>query len=492
MTFVNVKNMKIFSRMLQVLMFLLSVSASLSESCDSSSISSVYSSSSASCSRSHITQALAADVTCAPVPVVVSLPWPNVTGVQQMTPTHVTVSRCEGACHGLHSCVPLATEERRISVMLGKCGLSLGKCDKECAVVTVLEHTSCGCDCHIRGEQCTASGQHVFRPEVCACECRDVRAKRECLEQGRAWSEDKCQCGCPLASITGCGPGLSFDHNSTCACVPLPGLAAAGQSDKGQLSDLSDPEAGLSWEVVIIISLGSLLLILAAIVLGLLIRLTAIRRAADTKPTLVPSTLSGQYFPCADPCTDISLSRPAKKRGLGAESDSDSDRGKMLTDSSLCSDQERDAQWTDSSESLTKQQSPVSLEQAVPCLESVNLSSHLAIRCNDNCSIYSGGSFRREPSDYGYSGHQQLERRNESDYNSLMRRSEATLRRNNQDGYQSNTLRKNNTVKIVYTNGERSTELTCLMDTNSQSEAGYGGDRPMRVTANPMNNVYNM
>ena len=41
-----------------------------------------------------------------------------------------TVFRCEGACHGLHSCVPLATEERRISVMLGKCGLSVGKCDK--------------------------------------------------------------------------------------------------------------------------------------------------------------------------------------------------------------------------------------------------------------------------------------------------------------------------------------------------------------------------
>ena len=93
MNFVNVKNMKIFSRILQVLTLLLSVSAYLSETCDSSSISGVYSSSSASCSRSHITQALAADVTCAPVPVVVSLPWPNVTGVQQMTPTHVTVSR---------------------------------------------------------------------------------------------------------------------------------------------------------------------------------------------------------------------------------------------------------------------------------------------------------------------------------------------------------------------------------------------------------------
>ena len=168
---------------------------------------------------------------------------------------------------------------------------------------------------------------------MCACECRDVRAKRECLEQvkleihgnasnlrimlcyqGRAWSEDKCECGCPMASITGCGPGLVFDHNSTCACVPLPGLAAAGQPDLRGQGQVSDPEeAGLSWEVVIIISLGSLLLILAAIVLGLLVRLSALRRAADTKTALVPSTLSGQYFPCADPCTDISLSRPGSK-----------------------------------------------------------------------------------------------------------------------------------------------------------------------------------
>ena len=89
--------MKISSvRMFQVLITLLSVSASLcSETCDSSSssITAEYSAAPASCSRSHITSALAADVTCAPVPVVVSLPWPNVTGVQQMTPTHVTVTR---------------------------------------------------------------------------------------------------------------------------------------------------------------------------------------------------------------------------------------------------------------------------------------------------------------------------------------------------------------------------------------------------------------
>ena len=112
-------------------------------------------------------------------------------------------------------------------------------------------------------------------------------------------------------------------------------------------------------------------------------------------------------------------------------------------------------------------------------------------RCNDNCSIYSGGS-RREASDY--CGQQSIysERRGEGVHNSLRGSSQGTLRRNNQDGYQSNTLRKNNTVKIVYTNGERSTELTCLMDPKNQSEVGYGGDGPMRVTANPLNNVYNM
>ena len=82
--------------------------------------------------------------------------------------------------------------------------------------------------------------------------------------QGRAWSEDACECGCPMASITGCGPGLAFDHNSTCACVPVPGLAAGHPDIRGQPRGPGvSEEPSLSWEVVIIISLGSLLLILA-------------------------------------------------------------------------------------------------------------------------------------------------------------------------------------------------------------------------------------
>ena len=36
---------------------------------------------------------LSSDVSCRPVSAVLALPWPNVTDVQQMTPTHVTVQR---------------------------------------------------------------------------------------------------------------------------------------------------------------------------------------------------------------------------------------------------------------------------------------------------------------------------------------------------------------------------------------------------------------
>ena len=50
--------------------------------------------------------------------------------------------------------------------------------------------------------------------------------------------------------------------------------------------------------------------------------------------------------------------------------------------------QERDAQWTDSSDSLHKQQSPVTRDHQEqpggPCLESVNLNSNLAIRLSEH------------------------------------------------------------------------------------------------------------
>ena len=380
--------------------------------------------------------------------------------------------------------------------MLGKCGLSVGKCAKECAVLTVTEHTSCGCDCHIKPDQCTASGQHVFRPEVCACECRDVISKRQCLEQGRTWSEDNCQCGCPVATLAECGLGFVFDYNKTCSCVP----DIAHTSNKMIIKNYNnlknndteeESDGFFGWEMILIISLGSLLIILSLIVLSLLIRLRTLRRKCDINQSLVPSTLSGQYFPCSDPCTDLSGPHHAAKKLVSSSvSDSDSDRGKMMTDSSLCSDQDRDVQWTDSNESLNNQRhcqdATKPCHPTSPCLESVHLNSNLAIRCNNdnysignkngNNAIYSSDSRNGDCNHSIYSGG-----KNDvySTYSTLGRRNGGN---GNNSGY--------NTVKIVYTNGERSTELTCLMDPNNP-DTSCTVNPQYNITSNPMN-VYSM
>ena len=79
-----------------VLLLIQTLTTAAADTCDNDSDNLVVSSQyeyQPTCSSSHITEALRSDVSCHPVPVVVSLPWPNVTDVQQMTPTHITVQR---------------------------------------------------------------------------------------------------------------------------------------------------------------------------------------------------------------------------------------------------------------------------------------------------------------------------------------------------------------------------------------------------------------
>merc|ERR1719278_1299672 len=178
------------------------------------------------CSSREVKASLESQASCSPRPMVVRLPWPNSTmvggGVRQMTPTHVTVMQCGGGCHrGSQGCLPTSTRQRQVSVMVGKCGVSVGKCDKECAVVRVEEHTQCGCGCQLERATCEAKGLHKFKPETCVCECRDVEGKRRCLEQGRTWEEETCTCGC--SSTTSCPPGWMWEK-ATCSCISAPTL----------------------------------------------------------------------------------------------------------------------------------------------------------------------------------------------------------------------------------------------------------------------------
>ena len=149
------------------------------------------------CDGQHVRKSLKQNTECKPRPMIVRLPWPNNTDVQQMTPSYVEVNLCDGACHShRQGCVATQTIQKDIPVMLAKCGIKTGKCSKECAYVTVEDHTECGCACKMTEDNCN-SDTHHFQPDLCTCECRDSQARQQCLDQGRTWSQQHCSCGCP-------------------------------------------------------------------------------------------------------------------------------------------------------------------------------------------------------------------------------------------------------------------------------------------------------
>ena len=96
---------------------------------------------------------------------------------------------------------------RQIPVMLSKCGINSGACDKECATLDVTEHIKCACSCPLSENSCSPA-QH-FRPELCACQCKDRPARQACLDTGRLWNDDTCSCGC-VTPKDDCAPGEVF------------------------------------------------------------------------------------------------------------------------------------------------------------------------------------------------------------------------------------------------------------------------------------------
>ena len=108
---------------------------------------------------------------------------------------------------------------RQVPVMLSKCGINSGTCDKECATLEVTEHLKCACACPLSPQSCSAV--QTFRPELCACQCNDKLARQTCLDSGRVWNDATCSCGCSLpdaAAEAACPIGEVFSTDK-CACV---------------------------------------------------------------------------------------------------------------------------------------------------------------------------------------------------------------------------------------------------------------------------------
>merc|ERR1719369_469754 len=99
-----------------------------------------------------------------------------------MTPTHVSIMQCTGSCLAIMECKATKTEWKEVPVMLGKCGIGEGRCEKQCTIVSVEEEVECGCACHLKQSDC-GSSIHYLNEDICKCVCRDDKAKRDCLEQ---------------------------------------------------------------------------------------------------------------------------------------------------------------------------------------------------------------------------------------------------------------------------------------------------------------------
>ena len=231
---------------------------------------------------------------------VIPVPWPNNTDIHQLRPSHVVVRRCSGGCHGSSACRALNTRVRQVSVMMGKCPVAGGKCDKECASLEVEDEVECECGCarHLEEECEVKRESHVWSKESCGCECRDQEARRQCLESpGRIWSSSSCSCLCN--SITSCPTGLTQDP-ITCTCQP--GIASQQIADTGVAGPREDRDTAHllpPWlDTVLIIGLASLTVLLSIVCVALLRRIHNLKTQLRNTRTSHVSVAPNLYSPC--------------------------------------------------------------------------------------------------------------------------------------------------------------------------------------------------
>jgi len=284
------------------------------------------------CSSTHISSSLRATAACKPRDKVVKVPWPTNSSYDQLTPSHVTVKRCSGGCHGgSASCVPTATSKRKVAVLLARCPLGGGACDKECATVEVEDEVACGCGCRLEASSCRSD--QVWKEETCSCHCSDTKATTTCLQVGRIWDHQSCACLCPPTNP--CPPDQTHDPSS-CSCLPLI-TTLEGQQRQERQERQEEDVLQLNWEHPVILTLASLNLLLISIIVVLVRKHRKLTRRLRDRPTHVPSEMSKNLY---SPPPSNQNDPPSVKAALLYTSDSDvsTEQQNSNTDSSYCSD----------------------------------------------------------------------------------------------------------------------------------------------------------
>jgi len=329
------------------------------------------------CTRDHIKEAISGISACKPREVVIQLPWPNNTDIQQMTPSHVLIQHCTGGCTPLEpSCLPSKTRTKRVSVLVAKCGINLGICDKECATVELEEHLECKCACALTPRDCSEAQQ--FAQSECACKCTNLSERQQCLESGKVWNSSSCSCNC---SPDHCSSEQQFDFSS-CTCIQ-------NDFEPRTILNMTNQEL-MSLEVMIIIFLISTVTVLFLLFICLVLKLRRIKVDHQRKK-LVPSTLSGAYMSSSDPCSDLQEHNTLRSRGVLQRIEPPHQPGPCelrdpCTDSSHCSHS------SSSSSNHSMETVPVSTRgypsmetvtvntRHYPSMETVPVSANLAIR----------------------------------------------------------------------------------------------------------------
>lgn len=175
-----------------------------------------------------------------------------------------------------------------MAVIMSKCGISSGTCDKECATLEVEEDVECGCSCQLTPSDCRAD--QAYRADLCSCQCRDILGRQTCLDSGGMWDESACVCGCGNAEVE-CGLGEFFSRQ-TCSCVQN------NKTDNNNKTALAAEESSKqdeftfpTFELIVILTLLSIILVLIITVFSLITKIQRMqhksnidRIRAQTKP----------------------------------------------------------------------------------------------------------------------------------------------------------------------------------------------------------------
>jgi len=323
----------------------------------------------AACTREHIGDSLRGMAPCTPRDKVIPVPWPNNTDVHQLTPSHVVVKRCSGGCHNSGTCVARVTRVRNVSVMMGKCPVGGGKCDKECASLQVEDEVECECGCskHVQATCQEKQKSHVFNKDTCECQCKDQDARKKCFETpGKVWDSSSCSCIC--GQDTTCHTGLEYNFD-TCMCQPVAQVdqaetSAVVRDDRdSHITSASDIYKYVyqNWiEVVIIIALATISVILSIICAALLRKIHVLKTVIQNSKTSHVKVAPNLYSPCpvspyeshAKPNQDSPIIRST------TQLDPKSACNKMLemysSDSEISSERQTDCSYyTDTSLTLT-------------------------------------------------------------------------------------------------------------------------------------------